>query len=418
MKIIIAVVVYDRFDNIEEWIRCYKMSIKDNSELIIIHNIKNEADMVTCRNICLRENIKYVCRGNIGYDIGALQDVFNERLIGFPNNWDYLLWATDDYMPMKKTFITDFLDKLQDSDIGIVCTELAKEVKLHIRTSGFIISKDISRKIKFPAEQITTKAHCYEFEHRNSNSFLEQINEIGKNTIQVYPEIKDSCLWDINHRQKLNRWEEHYSEFPKKTVLFIATIYNSYPQIISSLICQTMSNWELLLIHDGKNDTNIKQIVQNFNDERITYIEYPERINDYGHTLRKWALNEIKNKKIDTKSDYIVITNADNYYVPTFIEKMVTQFDYSDIIVTYCSGMLHSYKSPQPEGDHEYGTIKTKLELGHIDCGGIMVKKDEACEIGWNNLDIYSDWTYIEDIIKKYGKDKFSKILGTLFIHN
>jgi hypothetical protein len=215
-----------------------------------------------------------------------------------------------------------------------------------------------------------------------------------------------------------NRWDDHYIEFPKRNVLFIATIYNSYPQIISSLICQTMSNWELLLIHDGKNNTNLKQIVQGFNDKRISYVEYPDRINDYGHTLRKWALNEIKDKKIDTKADYIVITNADNYYVPVFVENMTKDFYNPNIVATYCSGMVHSYKTPQTEGDHEFGIIKTKLELGYIDCGGVMVRKEEACEVGWRSLEIYSDWTYIEDIVKKYGCDKLKMVLGCLFVHN
>ena len=44
-KIIIAVVVYDRFDNVVEWIRCFKMCLS-LGELIIIHNYKNEEDKI------------------------------------------------------------------------------------------------------------------------------------------------------------------------------------------------------------------------------------------------------------------------------------------------------------------------------------------------------------------------------------
>jgi hypothetical protein len=418
MKITVAVIVYDRFDNVREWIRCFKMSNNLNAELIIIHNIKTEEDVEICKNICLKDNIKYVPRGNIGYDIGALQDVCKQRLLGFPNQWDYLFWITDDVIPMWKNFIVGFQQEVQKPGIGVACLEISTEVKRHIRTSGFIISKEVALKLVFPADPVLTKRHCYDFEHRSTNTFLNQIERMNKKAIQVSPTLPVSHLWDTGHRVKLNRWNDHYKEFPKSAVLFICPIYNSYPQIISSLICQTDPNWELLLIHDGKNTTNLKKIITDVNDSRINYNETVVRYNDWGHTLRKNALNDIKSGMIRTSCAYIVITNSDNYYVPVFIEEMLKGFVFPGVVATYCSHFIHGYKSPQIEGNYRFGVMQTKLELGHIDCGGVMVRRTQACDVGWRDLSIYSDWTYFSDIIKKYGIDKWNKVLGCLFSHN
>lgn len=418
MNIIVAVVVYDRFDNLKEWIRCYKLSETKDSELVIIHNYRIDTDINICRNICIENNVKYVPRINTGYDIGALQDVFKERLKYFPNNWDYLFWCTDDTIPMYKKFIPSFLEVVQKPNVGIACLEISLEAKKHIRTSGFMLSKEMSKKINFPADPILTKSQCYEFEHRNDNSFLEQIQKMDKQVVQVSPALNVSHLWDTEHRESLNRWATHYREFPKNNVLFICPIYNSYPQIISSLICQTQQNWELLLIHDGENSTGLKLLIDSYKDNRITYIESAYRKNDWGHSLRKWALEEVKNKRRGTEAKYVVITNPDNYYIPTFIEEMTKPFINPNIIATYCSHFVHGYLSPNKEGDHRFGVITTELKLGMIDCGGVVVRKEEAGEVGWKSLDIYSDWTYFEDLIKKYGQDKWRRVLGTLFVHN
>jgi len=214
MKIIVAVIVYDRFKNIEEWIRCWKLCNTENSELIIIHNFKNETETEKYEELCKNSTIRYVSRRNIGMDIGALQDVCRGRLEGFPNEWDYLLWCTDDVIPMSKDFISPYIQEIQKPDVGAVCLEISREIKLHIRTTGFMVSQLTASKITFPADIVENKNHCYEFEHRSHNAFYEQIRQMGKHAVQITPKIKTSYLWDTHVRAHLDRWEEHYKEFP------------------------------------------------------------------------------------------------------------------------------------------------------------------------------------------------------------
>lgn len=208
-------------------------------------------------------------------------------------------------------------------------------------------------------------------------------------------------------------------------ITFICPIYNSYPQIISALICQTHQNWELILIHDGPNSTNLRKVIEDAGDKRITYIETETRVNKWGHPWRRWALEEIKEGRLSPDCDYVVITNADNYHVPVYCEYLLNGFRKNPAAVAaYGSMMVHSYPSWQAQMDgskivHQWGIMQCWMQLGHIDCAGVMIKKGAACEAGWRDVDSHSsDWVYFEDVIKRHGKEKFVMVPGCLLVHN
>lgn len=408
MKIIVAIIVYNRFKNIERWAACWKQCNTKNAELVIIHNCDLPAEIIKYKTYCKANKIKYISRPNQGFDIGAFQDVCKERLQGFPE-YDYLLWCTDDTFPMSKDFMTPFIDKFKKPDIGISCMQISSSVSFHVRTTGFCIRKETSLKIIFPADPIVTKGHCYLFEHRGGDkTFTNQIRQMGL-SCEAVATNDISPLWDSGYWKRLDRMAEHNRIFNMEytrgdKVTFICTIFNTYPQIISSLILQTHKNWELILIHDGPTDNHgIRE--QARQDSRIKYIETKERVGNWGHALRQWALNEFD------LGDYTMITNADNYYVPVFIEYMLKGFKSHTAVATYCDTMTHSYKA--------WEVIPCKLERGYLDAGGVLVKSNIAKEIGWQNtLEHSADWLYFSEIAAKYSWSNFIPVKGNLFVHN
>jgi hypothetical protein len=407
MKIVAAIIIYNRYHNLERWLRCWKECNIHSAELIVIHNDNGEGNKF--RTLCESNNVKYILRNNIGFDIGAFQDVCRGRLLGFPTDWDYILWLTDDTYPMTKDFITPFIEQIQQPRVGCSCMKISTSVAPHIRTTGFMISKEVASRIQFPADPVTTKSHCYHFEHRGGKQTLtNQIRAMGLDIKQVAPD-NTSPLWDSGYWKRLDRAAEHEQLFPSGVkpgdkVTFICTIFNSYPQIISSLLLQTHKNWELILIHDGPSENGMRSYIPD--DARIKYIETDNRIGNWGHKYRQWALESLE------LGDYVTITNADNYYVPVFIEYMLRGFKKSHTAVaTYCESMVHSYKA--------WDVIKCKFERGFIDCGGVMVKADIAKEIGWRITDEHSaDWVYFSDIASKYSQRNFIPVKGALFVHN
>lgn len=409
-KIVVAIIVYNRIQNIERWLHCWRQCEKYGAELVVIDNGESAQTKQLCKDII------YIPRKNVGFDIGAFQDICRKRLPGFPE-YDYLLWCTDDCLPMSKYFIKPLFDKINCVDVGISCMQIASSMagEIHVRTTGFMIRKEIAEQIQFPVEPIITKQHCYLFEHRGGkNTFTNQVRAMGLSCEQVANNAT-SPLWDTGYWKRLDRIVEHETVFNLKKssgdkVTFICTIYNSYPQIISALICQTHKNWELILIHDGPNETGIREHHIN-GDTRIKYIETETRVGNWGHSLRQWALNEIRDSRLPD-TDYIVISNSDNYYVPVFIEYMLKGFHGKHTAVaTYCDSITHSYIA--------WKVMQSRFERGFIDCGQVMVKKEVACEVGWNDVESHSsDWIYFSDIAERYDSRNFIAVKGNLMVHN
>lgn len=209
VKTIVAVIVWNRFENLRLWINCWNQCDKANAELVVVHNLESDNDKYS--QLCKNSGVTYVPRENRGFDMGAFQDVCKERLNGFPNNWDNLIWVTDDCIPMSKDFVNQFLDKLSNGNIP--CYELSNEVKTHIRTTGFLVTKDVSKKLSFPADPIEHREHCYEFEHKSKTAFYEQIVAMGKKPIMVNDDLRQSPLWDSGVRGYLNLMRKHEGVF-------------------------------------------------------------------------------------------------------------------------------------------------------------------------------------------------------------
>lgn len=197
-------------------------------------------------------------------------------------------------------------------------------------------------------------------------------------------------------------------------IAVICPIYGRFPTIISSMINQTHTNWELFILHDGPDFGGIGNLVAFINDKRIKFIEFESREGQWGHPLRKWALHNLCN--ICPDADYVLVTNDDNYHVPIYLEEMLKGFD-ENILATYCSQFVHSYESPQIDGDYRYGVMLTRLELGFIDCACVLMKKNIAIESGWEDISHSSDWTYFKRVIDRYGEESFKKIKGCLVVH-
>ena len=84
-------------------------------------------------------------------------------------------------------------------------------------------------------------------------------------------------------------------------------------QAIESILTQTFSNFELIIINDGSTD-NTDEVIRSFTDSRIRYIK---------NTENKGLIDTL-NKGIDeAKSKYLARMDADDISLPTRLEKQV-----------------------------------------------------------------------------------------------
>lgn len=191
-RVVVAVVVYNRWQNVDRWMEVWKQCNTEGAKLVIIINAEDNSRPYSAR---YDTGITYITRPNIGFDIGAFQDVCRNRLPGFPD-YDYLLWNTDDTIPMQKDFISPFIDSFT-KNVGLTCMQISTEWTRHVRTTGFCITKEVAKRLHFPVDPIKTVQDCWYFEHRGGNmTLLRQVERMGLKAIQV-AELQKSPLYDM-----------------------------------------------------------------------------------------------------------------------------------------------------------------------------------------------------------------------------
>lgn len=214
LKTIVVVSLYNRYANLERWVHAWNLCEKENAKLFIVNNVDEGTDCSYWIEYCEERGVSFVERQNIGFETGIIQDVCYGRMFA-EQNWDYLIFATDDTIPMKKDFVSRFTKPIIDSDNGcITFIEMSGVFTPHIRTSGFCIDRETSKRLEFPSFQIEFKEDCYDFEHQGGeDTFLAQILKMEKIPVQL-GHIRRSCMWDTDHRISYHRWKEWNEEFP------------------------------------------------------------------------------------------------------------------------------------------------------------------------------------------------------------
>ncbi|MDP5240530.1 glycosyltransferase [Uliginosibacterium sp. 31-16] len=182
---------------------------------------------------------------------------------------------------------------------------------------------------------------------------------------------------------------------------------------VQSILNQTRDNWKLHVIHDGPNQ-EFEQIMQDFcrqAPEQISFSSSERRYNDYGHSLREIGLR-------DVTGDYILITNADNYYVPKFLEFILGVIEQGDVdVVMY--DMVHSHHNPGGRDAPSYSYFKTDYSHSNIDMGAAVIKRELAQTAGFPDKSFAGDATYFSRVLAiKGAATQGVKINRVLLVHN
>ncbi len=176
--------------------------------------------------------------------------------------------------------------------------------------------------------------------------------------------------------------------------------------LIDSFLLQTNPDWELDIIYDGPIPEDIWAVLNLYNDARL-WFDYTEvRTENYGHLNRKAKLEEAES----SDTDFILMTNDDNYYVPVFIDYFLKEIT-SDVGFVYCDS-VHSH--------FEYNLHKTKVKVDHIDIGSFIVRADMAKMAGFHNITFNADGEYAEACLAMCHQHGLREVYipKPLFIHN
>jgi glycosyltransferase involved in cell wall biosynthesis len=152
---------------------------------------------------------------------------------------------------------------------------------------------------------------------------------------------------------------------------------------IDCILLQTDPDWELYIIHDGKAPAEVKRVIEERADPRIFFCESSSVNGKWGHPNRRYMLENIS----ANAREFVLITNDDNYYVPTFIA-MLRGYQGPGVGMIYYN-TLHSY--------FDYVVHESIIKECHIDMGAFIVRGDVAKTVGFNHDKGSADGLYAEE---------------------
>jgi len=188
--------------------------------------------------------------------------------------------------------------------------------------------------------------------------------------------------------------------------------YKNIPVLIHCFLAQTLQNFKLLVLHDGY-DATMDGILGRFKQEYPDIFDYKfsdVRYNDYGHSLREKGIG-----MLDT--EYVLLTNDDNYYCPKFLEYMFGAIHAHKADIVMCD-MIHSHNQPGGRPQLPYNLFVTMPKGGSMDIGCFIARSELAKKVGFRDKTHDGDATYFQDIVQATPGIRIAKIDHVLFVHN
>jgi glycosyltransferase involved in cell wall biosynthesis len=192
------------------------------------------------------------------------------------------------------------------------------------------------------------------------------------------------------------------------------------PRAIKSILNQTYSNWELIIIDDGSTD-NTEYIVKKFlKDKRIKY--FKEKKNLGGSEARNIGIKK-------STGNYITFLDSDDEYLKNKIEEQLTFFNKSDNknlgVVTcgrldYKNDKIQSKFIPRKKKNYYKSLLSKEKGIG-AGTPFLMVKTDiiKKNNIFFDkNMPAMQDWDFLIRICKITEMDVVKKHLVKVNHHN
>ncbi len=182
--------------------------------------------------------------------------------------------------------------------------------------------------------------------------------------------------------------------------------------LLSSLACQTLQNFEVLVYHDGP-DPETHAVAERFValGDRFRYRETDTRHNDWGHSLRQIGIGE-------ASGEFLLITNGDNYYVPRFAEFAFDAVEAGGLDMVLWD-LVHSYTSPGLRTLRCYTPFRVFPARYVVDIAAVMVRTALARRVGFADRSQNGDATYVEQLLALGDAPiRVGKVEKVLAVHN
>ena len=226
-------------------------------------------------------------------------------------------------------------------------------------------------------------------------------------------------LTSINEHTLENGVFEKWNNLKKDITIGVVTYSQNYllKTLINSFQSQNSDNWKMVIIHDGPINKDLyRSLIANkyLTDERVLLVTSEGRYDDYGHSLRNIIIQKYCN------TDWILLTNGDNYYTPNFIENMTHEIGKDkDLAMVVFPCILQRAAEDNDTLRQNFTNASPEIRVGFVDIGQFIVKHEFARKFKINPTAI-ADGEFCVNCaadIKKHGK-KIHRTYSVDFVHN
>lgn len=176
---------------------------------------------------------------------------------------------------------------------------------------------------------------------------------------------------------------------------------------IISVKYQTYQNYEHLICSDGF-EQNVKDLIQQKKDSKLSYLNLDKHYKDYANTVRQHCL-------MKAKGDYILFLDDDNLIFPHFLEKMLNALENTknNVAFSLCK-IIHLGPLPNHLGTPPKILSGVPVKVQNVDTLQLLIKKEALLKIGgWNKTQGYlaDGYTY-QKLAENYEYVVVDELLG------
>ena len=186
-------------------------------------------------------------------------------------------------------------------------------------------------------------------------------------------------------------------------VSVIIPLYNRQATIqraVDSVLNQSYSNIEVLVVDDGSTDQSIEMLEKYHNDNRVRI--FCQKFNQGANAARNRGIRE-------AKGDYIAFHDSDDEWLPDKLEKQIKRMEYGDFQVSFCAFKRQYPKTIQiiPDISEYLSSDKIKERLKKANIVGtptLVIHREVVHEIGIFDEEMprLQDYELAIRIAKKY----------------
>ncbi|MDB9281516.1 glycosyltransferase family 2 protein [Halorubrum ezzemoulense] len=186
------------------------------------------------------------------------------------------------------------------------------------------------------------------------------------------------------------------------TVSVVIPTYNRadvLPRAIESVLNQTYSDFEIIVVDDGSTD-NTEEVVTSYTDDRVEYIPFSG--NEGANAARNEGIRQSNGK-------YISFLDSDDKLLPTYFEECVVQLDNSgdDIGAVFTSFRVYEDGSLSditvaPSGRVGFQDIIEENSIGGFSCITIKRSVFESIEQLDEDLPSSQDYDFFIRLLNSY----------------